>query len=527
MKYCLIVNTEEQVVVKENQRIVYKERENGGAYIVNGSSIIRELFIVSCPDRIAWNVKSSTIQYRYVEKDLNGNIKREENLSQIHNHGQNEAATDRTISGTVEYNGLTAPYDFLQLANDNLIYETAVTGTEIAFYHLGLKNIQVVNAENYDEKVGNKGIPLAICVATPEEGQRVGHDDTCDFARFMSVESMSTSNFISEEGNSYPTMYFWGTNVNNEPIFDGNKHSNVTNTSIGYGYNANKISSSYYDIDTLLITDFSKSTPNNGDFLCFNLTFPSKISGETTYSIGNIREYDGEKLYYYQNDWIHGGSRKMAISVFPQEVSNELSPLYESTNSLGKYVTLKNDTVVQNYDFENDLMYYMDGKERTEYLVNKQNGQDLNTATTIECSASTSTIIYTPAASACYIHETSGTERGNWYLPSISEIAFVNLRVKTIQDKLSKVSVLDDKSGAIERDIVSSNETYDSNLGAHALDINVLIGDCGLEDKNLQTDFIDKKQYDISPIVRPFIHLKYDDSKKCWIPVSKVVLKNS
>lgn len=81
----------------------------------------------------------------------------------------------------------------------------------------------------------------------------------------------------------------------------------------------------------------------------------------------------------------------------------------------------------------------MDGKSNTEKILAVDNGDstDWQTASTITNTGRTETIH--PAAQCCWRYNTTGTQQGDWYLPSAGELGYLASRWKAIDNSIDKL----------------------------------------------------------------------------------------
>lgn len=104
------------------------------------------------------------------------------------------------------------------------------------------------------------------------------------------------------------------------------------------------------------------------------------------------------------------------------------------------------------YDFEKNLIFHTDGKDRTRKLV--------DTSFSFE------------AANWCNDIVTPGTKRGDWYLPSVSELYHMMVNVRKLNHVIEKVGgirICDSNSywssNVHSRNMVYKLHTYTSNIG--------------------------------------------------------------
>ena len=119
----------------------------------------------------------------------------------------------------------------------------------------------------------------------------------------------------------------------------------------------------------------------------------------------------------------------------------------------------------------------MDGKANTEVLVNMSAIKDTYTSGAFENIA-----MNYPAAFACHLFSTIGTEQGDWYLPSMGELVYIWVRGKAINESFAAIG----NSGAVQvnQDILSSSTEYS---GVYPWSVNTTMGTASTENPKSTT----------------------------------------
>lgn len=84
-----------------------------------------------------------------------------------------------------------------------------------------------------------------------------------------------------------------------------------------------------------------------------------------------------------------------------------------------------------------------------------------------------------PAAQCCWMYSTVGTNQGDWYLPTIGELAYACARRKAIDASITQInSVLGDENAKI----LSNNYFWSSSCPSSSVALNLIFGNCLLND---------------------------------------------
>lgn len=88
-----------------------------------------------------------------------------------------------------------------------------------------------------------------------------------------------------------------------------------------------------------------------------------------------------------------------------------------------------------------------------------------------------------PAASCCNMFYTNGTKQGDWYLPAYGELGYMAVRLKAINEAISKVTTLYGSSVGVSVDttVYWSSSEYSSS---YSRSCNALLGSVGYSNKN-------------------------------------------
>lgn len=138
-------------------------------------------------------------------------------------------------------------------------------------------------------------------------------------------------------------------------------------------------------------------------------------------SFSTVTNPDGDKLAgYFYND----ATKYCAPSPYNVDGFSR-NPIYHST------------------DYGTNALSDFDGYNNTAILLTKATAEDWKTVDQLVNPASddpADTAGYQPAACACWRYHTTGTEQGDWYLPSIAEIGYVVARYSVIDDSISAIN---------------------------------------------------------------------------------------
>lgn len=140
---------------------------------------------------------------------------------------------------------------------------------------------------------------------------------------------------------------------------------------------------------------------------------------------------------------------------------------YTSSDKITAKTTNPNDPTTQWYDTSNAIPspFNADGTFNSAYSATSYSGGTINNALSdFNGKSNTATLVALgaeyKAATACSLYSTEGTNRGDWYLPAMGELAYIMPRFTVIQNSLTK---LGNKALALDgdNDYQSSTE-YDS-----------------------------------------------------------------
>lgn len=93
------------------------------------------------------------------------------------------------------------------------------------------------------------------------------------------------------------------------------------------------------------------------------------------------------------------------------------------------------NTVINSVDFSPNALADMDGEGNTDDIISRVTVADWQTKEKIRYDLNTAGSY--PAAMVCRRYITVGTNRGDWYLPSIGELGFINVKRHTINNILT------------------------------------------------------------------------------------------
>lgn len=154
------------------------------------------------------------------------------------------------------------------------------------------------------------------------------------------------------------------------------------------------------------------------------------------------------------HEYIHWGYPYTNTNLpYYQYVIGNDSSLNESgylPNENGTYDSTPKSPSPYNSDGSRNELYYntsvssgnalsnFNGEFSTLVISNMHYNEDINTITNV---TNSSDYAYFPAAACCYVYSptNSGTERGDWYLPSCGELGYVYSKLNTINNTINKI----------------------------------------------------------------------------------------
>lgn len=160
------------------------------------------------------------------------------------------------------------------------------------------------------------------------------------------------------------------------------------------------------------------------------------LPSDLFYEKGINNPYDTDTYYYYASGYNY--------TVSPYNTDDSRNELYY-------------DTSINEFNVLSDF----DGFINTKKLVSLHTIDDLSTATTI---TNNSGVNSAPGAACCCLYETIGTNKGDWYLPALGEIGYVQAKFLMIEDSFNKIKEIygDDACSVLELDgYLSSTEASD------------------------------------------------------------------
>lgn len=201
----------------------------------------------------------------------------------------------------------------------------------------------------------------------------------------------------------------------------------------------------------------------------------SNLSGATNYTQVNV--------YQSKNNLVIGANPTLSIAEYPCPAANAWvntngtysGGYYDSPDGVSGYLKAvsfpmpspytssgsRNSEYYTKQYTSSNAMSDFSGKSHTKRMCDNAAAQsDWKTASTI---ADGSSAGYYPAACCCWRYRTTGTNQGDWYLPSIGELGYLIARFGTI-DRISTHTFLNNRDN-----LLMSSTTYsDVNFVAYS-----------------------------------------------------------
>lgn len=205
--------------------------------------------------------------------------------------------------------------------------------------------------------------------------------------------------------------------------------------------------------------------------------------GATTYQYGEITSGRGDNVY-----WGSAATQSVPQSTLTNYVNRAGTGLISSTSqriidtnvphpltsSYDKNIIYSYNTVIKGVDFSSNALSDLNGEENTNVITNRVTVSNWESLTKT-ISNSTNTGNY-PAVCIAKRYYTPGTNKGDWYLPSIGELGYLGSFIDyTSSPGTNSIVALANKSKAVGLGDLWSSTEIDGTVHKYLYDYNALI----------------------------------------------------